>query len=311
AIIKRTATSDEANLQRLPAGVELGDLTPSQLLRHMQSLACGKSFDDTILKPLWLQSDVPLSLPPLKFVALPLLDSDSFIVAQGLLFLKNIDALYSTTSTQFLIPAKLVSQRYAWPNMQDEIRTWAKQRLDCQTSKTQRHTISPTAIFQLPDSHFRNVHIDLVGRLPPFRGFTHILTCIDRFTRWPMAIPINDLSAKNTARIFVDSWIATFGVPATIITDRGPQFTSTLFHDLKRLRGTDHFRTTAYQPAANGMVERFHRQLKATLIASSSTHWSERLSLIIFSIHNTVKKTWAAQPLNSSSVLPYAFQVKW
>ncbi|KER20067.1 hypothetical protein T265_11306 [Opisthorchis viverrini] len=74
AIIKRTATSDEANLQKLLAGVELGDRTPSQLLRHMQSLACGKSFYDAILKQLWLQclpvstrqilatrSDVPLS----------------------------------------------------------------------------------------------------------------------------------------------------------------------------------------------------------------------------------------------------------
>ncbi|GAA55185.1 retrovirus-related Pol polyprotein from transposon 412 [Clonorchis sinensis] len=174
--------------------------------------------------------------------------------------------------------------------MQKEIRAWAKQCLDCQKSKIHRHAISPTGVFQLPDSRFRHVHIDLVGPLPPSRGFTHILTCVDRFTRWPMAIPINDTSAENVARTFVDNWIATFGVPATITTDRGPQFTSTLFHDLKRLLGTDHFRTTAYHPAANGMVERFHRQLKASLIASSSTHWSERLSLILLSIRNTVKE---------------------
>ncbi|KER23191.1 hypothetical protein T265_08884 [Opisthorchis viverrini] len=174
--------------------------------------------------------------------------------------------------------------------MQKEIRTWAKQCLDCQKSKIHRYTISPTGSFQLPDSRFRNVHIDLVGPLPPSRGFTRILTCVDCFTRWPMAIPINDTSAENVARTFVDGWIATFGVPATITTDRGPQFTSKLFHYLKRLLGTDHFRTTAYHPAANGMVVRFHRQLKASLIASSSTHWSERLSLILLSIRNTVKE---------------------
>ncbi|OON19765.1 hypothetical protein X801_04364 [Opisthorchis viverrini] len=60
AISKQTATSDEANLQKLLDGVELDDRTPSQLLRHMQSLACGKSFDDAILKQLWLQC-LPLS----------------------------------------------------------------------------------------------------------------------------------------------------------------------------------------------------------------------------------------------------------
>lgn len=241
------------------------------------------------------------SLPSLKFVTLPLLNSDSFIVCdistgRPRPFVPEkhrrsvFDHFHSLSHPSIRATAKLVSQRYVWPNMQKEIRTWAKQCLDCQKSKIHRHTISPTGIFQLPDSRFRNVHIDLVGPLPPSRGFTHILTCVDRFTRWPMAIPINDTSAENVARTFVDSWIATFGVPATITTDRGPQFTSTLFHDLKRLLGTDHFRTTAYHPAANGMVERFHRQLKASLIASSSTHWSERLSLILLSIRNTVKE---------------------
>ncbi|OON16546.1 hypothetical protein X801_07640 [Opisthorchis viverrini] len=50
AIIERTATSDEANLRKLLAGVKLADHSPSQWPRHMQSLACGNSFDDAILK---------------------------------------------------------------------------------------------------------------------------------------------------------------------------------------------------------------------------------------------------------------------
>ncbi|CAI2737500.1 unnamed protein product, partial [Dicrocoelium dendriticum] len=38
AILKRTTASDETRLQQLLSGVELGDRTPSQLLRHMRSL---------------------------------------------------------------------------------------------------------------------------------------------------------------------------------------------------------------------------------------------------------------------------------
>lgn len=53
AILKRTTVSDEARLQRLLSGLELGDRTPSQLLRHMRSLAGNFKLNDTILRQLW------------------------------------------------------------------------------------------------------------------------------------------------------------------------------------------------------------------------------------------------------------------
>lgn len=55
AIIKRTSTSDEANLRQLLSGIEIGDRTPSQLLRHMHSLVSGKTFEESVLKELWTQ----------------------------------------------------------------------------------------------------------------------------------------------------------------------------------------------------------------------------------------------------------------
>lgn len=59
AILKRTTVSDEARLQRLLSGLELGDRTPSQLLRHMRSLAGDFKINDTILRQLWCKC-----LPP-------------------------------------------------------------------------------------------------------------------------------------------------------------------------------------------------------------------------------------------------------
>jgi hypothetical protein len=57
-----------------------------------------------------------------------------------------------------------------------------------------------------------------------------------------------------------------FGCPQTNTTDQGRQFESQLFHSLARLCRIQLSRKTAYHPAANGLVERFHRTLKAAIM---------------------------------------------
>ena len=59
AVLKRTTASDEAKLKQLLSGVEIGDRTPSQLLRHMRSLVGTSKLDDSILQQLWLNHFPP------------------------------------------------------------------------------------------------------------------------------------------------------------------------------------------------------------------------------------------------------------
>ncbi len=89
---------------------------------------------------------------------------------------------------------------------------------------------------------------------PTINGCVYSLTCIDRFTRWPEAIPIQDAIADTVVQAFIQTSIANFGVSSSVTTNRGRQFVS-LRKTLSQLLGTRRIQSTAYHPIAYGLVE--------------------------------------------------------
>lgn len=184
---------------------------------------------------------------------------------------------------------QLITERFVWSSMKRDIRTWTQTCIRCQRTKVHRHTKSPVARFRAPDARFSAVHVDLVGPLPPSDGHTHLLTCVDRFTRWVEAVPLRDTRAPTVARAFVACWISRFGVPTQVTTDRGAQFESALWTELSTILGCERRRTTSYHPQANGLVERMHRQLKTALRASGRATWTDALPLILLGMRSALK----------------------
>jgi transposase InsO family protein len=87
----------------------------------------------------------------------------------------------------------------------------------------------------------------------------------------------------------------TFGVPATITTERDVQFTSALWTDACTSLGIKHVLTTAYHPQSNGMVELMHRQMKDALCAHwAGPMWHSHLPWVLMGLH--------AAPMEDSAV---------
>ena len=152
---------------------------------------------------------------------------------------------------------KLITSRYVWPDMKRQIKTWVRCCEPCQRSKVQRHTKAPLGTFSLPDARFSQIHMDIVGPLNSSDGFKYILTLIDRFSRWPEAIPIPDIQTKTICTAIFNTWISRFGCPSIITTDQGSQMRSSMFAEFTRMLGTNRIMTTAYHSISNGIIERF------------------------------------------------------
>ena len=175
--------------------------------------------------------------------------------------------------------------------MNIDIARWCRTCKGCRTAKVSRHNTPVYGKFTEPTERFDHVHIDIVGPLPYANGFRYLLTCVDRFTRWPEAIPIVDIRAETVADAFFSGWIARYGTPATITTDRGAQFESKLWDNLCNQFGIIRNRTTSYHPQSNGMVERFHRQLKAAIMAHESPNpWTFTLPAVLLGVRSAVKE---------------------
>ena len=99
------------------------------------------------------------------------------------------------------------------------------------------------------DSATCSMHMDLVGPLPVSAdGFLYIFTIIDRTTRWLEAVPLKEMSAATCSQVFFSHWVSRFGVPATVTSDRGTQFTSDTWQKLCKRLGIEHVTTTSYHP---------------------------------------------------------------
>lgn len=194
------------------------------------------------------------------------------------------------------ISDRLIRQRYVWPEMHRDISSWCKNCIPCQQSKITRHVKHTPAHFVAPDGRFDHIHIDIVGPLPTIDGYAYILTMIDRFSRWVEAVPLREISAQTVVRAFFDAWISRYGAPKVLTSDQGAQFESRLFTALLSLIGCERIRTTAYHPAANGLVERWHRVLKAAIMCHSNNNWVRSLSTVLLGLRAHVRNDTGASP---------------
>jgi hypothetical protein len=189
------------------------------------------------------------------------------------------DAIHGLAHPGIRATCRLNASRYVWPQLATDIKNWCNECQRCQAAKVTKQPTAATQSIAVPTTRFTNVHMDLVGPLPAAAdGSTHIIMMVDRSSRWAEATPLSTTTAAACLDAFYTTWVACYGVPAAVTTDRGSQFTSGLWSSALKKLGVRHLLTAAYHPQSNGLVERFHRRLKDALKARlAGPNWPAHL----------------------------------
>ena len=104
--------------------------------------------------------------------------------------------------------------------------------------------------------------IDFTKVDPSKDGKENILVLTDTFTKFSQAFVTPNQKAITIAKILVDKWFYTYGIPASIHSNKGRSFDNEIMSHLYAMYGVEQFTTMPYNPCGNAPTER----LNCTLI---------------------------------------------
>lgn len=110
-----------------------------------------------------------------------------------------------------------------------------------------------------PLNFFDKVALDTVGPLPLTPdGNKHILTMQCLLTKYCIAVPVPDIKAVTIAHAFATKFIAIYGSPKIVLSDKGTSFVNKVFNELAKVFKISLMTTSGYRPQTNGSLERNH-----------------------------------------------------
>jgi transposase InsO family protein len=145
-------------------------------------------------------------------------------------------------------------------------------------------------------------------------GFTHLLVAIDKFTKWIEAKPITTIDSKEAVKFFLDI-VYRFGVPNSIITNNGTNFTGHYFQEFAEWYGIRIDWASIGHPRTNGQVEKANDLILQGLkphifdmLKKFTGRWVEELPAVLWSLRTTPNRSTRLMPFfltyGSEAVLP-------
>lgn len=192
-----------------------------------------------------------------------------------------------------------IRESFIWKGMDRDIATRVRSCRTCSLSKPAQNTHLGFLASEVAERPLEKVFIDYVGPLPRSKsGKKFLLVCVDAFSKFCWLFPMRSATAQATVDLLRTNLFQHFGIPATIVSDNGTQFTSHLFKRMCFGHGIRHVTTSPYYPQPSH-AERFNRNLRSALIAfhaENQTTWDQELPWLQFAFNTAPHESHKAVP---------------
>lgn len=194
-----------------------------------------------------------------------------------------------------------IKERYYWKNMRSEIEDYIKNCKLCQSNKALRKiNKAPMQITTTSTRPFERISLDIVGPLPEAgqQKLKYILTLQDDLSKFSLAYPMSNATAEESCECLVH-FITAFGIPKSILTDQGTNFTAELFKKTCDFLKIKQIWSSPYHPQTQGALERSHSTLKEYLksyVNENQTNWHRFVYTAMLTYNSSVHTTTRFTP---------------
>ena len=187
-----------------------------------------------------------------------------------------------------IVKTKQLAKDYVfWPGLMTQIEDKITRCDTCQTFRKSQPT-EPLISHDIPKQPFTKIGVDLFHA-----NDRNFLLAVDYYSKYPEVIELQNLTSAHTINVLKQIF-ARHGIPETVISDNGPQFSS---HEYKLFSKNYQFQpifTNPQYPKSNGQVERSVQTIK--LMIKKSIIDKKDFQLALLNYRNTPIDTLQASP---------------
>jgi len=190
-----------------------------------------------------------------------------------------------------IVRMKSIARSYVWwPKMDDDLERKVRNCENCQVNR-KLPASAPLHPWEYPQRVWSRLHVDFAG---PFMG-KMILVIVDAYSKWIDAHVMTTSTAEATVSRLRTTF-ATFGLPESVVSDNGPNFTSKHFKQFLERNGVQHTTVAPYHPSSNGLAERAVQTLKDGLRKMEYGDLQSKVSRVLFKYRITPQSTTGKAP---------------